>query len=229
MAGNIRIIEPKENYQKVSKEIILNEDVDFQSLGLYVKVLALGKKWELNIKGLASLLHIGEDKVRRHFAVLEKAGYLRRNRVQGKGGKFTGWDYEIGAARLTDIGVLPTSDFTDIGVLPTSVFSGTNKDIKDNNKIISVNIPPTPKQVADYVRPLVKDPEGFAHYYCTEMEGKGWTYGKDNKPVKNWKSNVHQWIKYHRDEDFSHYLPLEAKKEKELHTMSDADFNAMIR
>ena len=58
MAGNIKIIEPHENYQKVAKSIIFNEKVDALTLGIYVKVLCLGKKWELNIKGLASTLHV---------------------------------------------------------------------------------------------------------------------------------------------------------------------------
>ena len=121
MAGNIRIIEPRENYQKVSKSVILNERVDALTMGVYVKVLCLGKKWELNIKGLAALLHVSADKIRASFSILEEAGYLRRTRVQDANGRFSGWDYEVSSAPLTDIAKTPTSVKSDDGKTPTSV------------------------------------------------------------------------------------------------------------
>ena len=46
MAGNITIIEPRENFQKVAKDVILNKEIDVLTLGVYVRVLCLGKKWE---------------------------------------------------------------------------------------------------------------------------------------------------------------------------------------
>ena len=61
--------------------------------------------------------------------------------------------------------------------------------------------------MADYVRGRVQDPEGFALYYTTQMTNNNWTYGKKATPVKNWKNNVLQWVKYHKNEDFSYMLP----------------------
>lgn len=117
MAGNITIIPPKENFLKVSKGIIYNDDVDALSLGIYVKVIALGRKWQLNIRGLAKALHLSEDRIRNSFAVLEKAGYLRRFKTHGEHGHFSGWDYEVASDPFTDIANSPTSVKTDIGVL----------------------------------------------------------------------------------------------------------------
>lgn len=51
------------------------------------------------------------------------------------------------------------------------------------------------------------DPDGFAIYYVEQMTNNGWTYGKKATPVKNWKNNVQQWLKYHKNEDFSHLKP----------------------
>ena len=96
MAGNITIIEPSSKYQKVAKGIILDKRIDAATLGIYVKVLALGKEWKLNITGLASYLEISEGRVRKAFALLEDLGYLRRLRVKNEAGRFVGWDYEIG-------------------------------------------------------------------------------------------------------------------------------------
>ena len=39
MAGNITIIEPRENFQKVAKDVILNKEIDVLTLGVYVRVL----------------------------------------------------------------------------------------------------------------------------------------------------------------------------------------------
>lgn len=115
MAGNIRIFEATSRFQKVSKGIIFNKEIDPFTLGIYVTVLALGKKWELNIIGLSSYLGITEAKIRRSFALLESAGYLRRRRVQDEGGKFRGWDYEIGELPLSELQEIRPSENTDLG------------------------------------------------------------------------------------------------------------------
>lgn len=115
MAGNIRIFEATSRFQKVSKGIIFNKEIDPFTLGIYVTVLALGKKWELNITGLASYLGITDAKIRRAFALLESAGYLRRRRVQDESGKFRGWDYEIGELPLSELSENRPSENTDIG------------------------------------------------------------------------------------------------------------------
>ena len=98
MAGNIRIIEPTENYQKVSKGIIFNRDIDALTLGIYVKVLCLGKEWELNIQGLAKALNLSEAKIKTAFSLLERAGYVKRIHIKDESnGRFLGFDYHIGA------------------------------------------------------------------------------------------------------------------------------------
>ena len=89
MAGNITIIEPRDNFQKVAKDIIFNEGIDVLTLGVYVKVLCLGKKWKLNVRGLATKLGISADKVRASLAALEKTGYLKRTRVHDEKEKFS--------------------------------------------------------------------------------------------------------------------------------------------
>lgn len=143
MAGNIHIIDPTRDFQKVARAAIL--DMDYKTLGVYVKILALGKKWQLNIRGLASTLHIGTDSVRAMFAKIEAAGYLRRKRVQGKDGKFVGWDYEISSVPLADLPVLPTSEEnrhrenTDVGEKPTSEKSDANIDYNKRNIDLTIN------------------------------------------------------------------------------------------
>ena len=47
MAGNIIIIEPHNNFQKVAKDVILNKEIDVLTLGVYVRVLCLGTSRKL--------------------------------------------------------------------------------------------------------------------------------------------------------------------------------------
>ena len=210
MAGNIKIIEPRENYQKVAKSIIFNEKVDALTLGIYVKVLCLGKKWELNIKGLASTLHVSAYKIRASFAILEETGYLRRTRVQGSGGRFSGWDYEVSSAPLTDIAKTPTSVKTECRETPTSEkCPAINRDNilenRDSNCKTKTQdfTPPTTKEVADYVRSRGwSDPEGFAKYYVSYHTESKW-HMSNGKPIRNWKLNVVAWEPNNKNRYFS--------------------------
>ena len=213
MAGNIIIIEPHNNFQKVAKDVILNKEIDVLTLGVYVRVLCLGKKWKLNVRGLASTLGISADRIRAAFSALEKTGYLKRTRAHDKNGKFCGWDYAIGYEPITDIAKTPTSVKSERRKNRTSENDTQYRDYnedgdrKEKQETVPSLTPPTPSEVADYVRNMVADPEGFALYYTTQMTNNGWTYGKKATPVKNWKNNVLQWVRYHKTEDFSFMRP----------------------
>mgnify|MGYP002508120580 CR=1 FL=1 len=198
MAGNIHIITPPDNFLKVSKDIIYNDAVDFASLGIYVKVLALGKRWNLNISGLAKLLHISTDKVRKHFAVLESAGYLRRSRAQDEKGHFVGWDYEVSSVPFTDLANYRHRKNTDIGKIPTSGFSeGNIENISSNKDVNSINreyksarsVKPSLEEVKAYCeeRGNTVDAVTFWEHY----ESNGWRVG--NAPMKDWKAAVRTW------------------------------------
>lgn len=155
MAGNITIIEPRDNFQKVSRDVILNPEVDVFTLGVYVKVLCLGVKWKMNVPGLAKALGCSADRIRKAFSTLESTGYLRRVRIKGDHGHFTGWDYEVSSEPLTDIAKTPTSENTDVGEIRTSETPKYGEmprisiDIKENietkNKNTEdISIPPYP-------------------------------------------------------------------------------------
>lgn len=96
MAGNIKIIEPTSKFVKVSRGIIRDNSVDVLTLGLYVKILVLGKDWELNIAGLGNIFNISEKKVRASINKLEALGYIRRVACRDASNKvLKGWDYYV--------------------------------------------------------------------------------------------------------------------------------------
>ena len=102
MAGNITIILPAENFVKVPVGIVCNDTVDALALGVFVKVLELGREQAITIQGLADILDLSLAKVQKAFASIETAGYLHRSRVKDAAGRFVGWDYEISSEPLTD-------------------------------------------------------------------------------------------------------------------------------
>ena len=66
-----------------------------------------------------------------------------------------------------------------------------------------VFIPPTPKEVADYVRSRGwSDPEGFAKYYVSYHTESNW-HMSNGKPIRNWKLNVVAWEPNNKNRYFS--------------------------
>lgn len=102
-SGNFYIEEAESDFKRVHKSIILNKEIDCLTLGIYVKILVLGKKWQLNIKGLSSYFDVSDMKIRKSIALLEKEGYISRKAVQDeKTGKLAGWNYTLHAIPLDE-------------------------------------------------------------------------------------------------------------------------------
>lgn len=233
MAGNIRIIEPTENYQKVSKGIIFNRDIDALTLGIYVKVLCLGKEWELNIQGLAKALNLSEAKIKTAFSLLERAGYVKRIHIKDESnGRFLGFDYHIGAVpfpeeertdlvathgrnepntpktqRLENPAVGKSSGWKPQPLENREDIYRDNIQDRDNKKNKdNIFIPPTPQGIAEYARSRgFVDPEGFANNFVAYYsEGEKPWHLSNGKPMKDWKRAVITWESNNKDRYFSH-------------------------
>ena len=232
MAGNIHIIEPTENYQKVSKSIIFNEDVDALTLGVYVKVLCLGKKWELNVPGLAKILNLSEAKIKAAFSILERAGYVKRIHIKDDAtGHFLGYDYHIGSEpfpeeertdlvascgpknsshpktqRLENPTAGKPSGWNSQRLENRTDINRDNKEDRDNTQRQrqqqNITIPPPFQEVVKYCRE-----RGFADPegfadYYLENQKQGGWKRKDGKAITNWKQNVLQWERYNKNKTF---------------------------
>lgn len=93
--GNITIIEPVSRFKKVDISLIENERIDCTTLGVYTKLIVLGKKWNLNVKGLRKHLGLSDEKVRKSLSLLEQEGYIVRTPCRNEKGQLVGWDYAI--------------------------------------------------------------------------------------------------------------------------------------
>lgn len=148
-SGNIIIVEAEDNFKRVHKSIIENKNIDCETLGIYTRIIVLGIKWNLNIKGLSTHLGVSDTRIRKSILSLEKEGYIVRTAVRGEGGKFFGWDYKIlptpiEESKRSSAGK-PTSQKTDtrfngqVGS-PTSRFTDNTVNGEDNNNKLKVNI-----------------------------------------------------------------------------------------
>jgi len=116
MSGNIKVIKPGRNYEQVSKAVIFDKRIDLATLGFFCKVISLSERWQLNVAGLATLMNISTGKVQKCLAQLEAAGYLKREKVQNKSGRFCGWDYTFYNLPIdTDNANNRQSENTDVG------------------------------------------------------------------------------------------------------------------
>lgn len=217
MAGNITIIEAQDNFQKVSREIIRNRDIDLLTLAIYVKVLYFGKQWKLNIDGLAKALNISSPRVRRAVNLLEREGYVRRTAVRDSvTGRMMGWDYFVYSEPLPDDQREPISHRpvqnpkygeTDISVEPQYGENRITENVQDNNinsiikvdSILKLDDAPTSKR--RFKKPTIAEIQEYAasigyalnaEYFFDYYERAGWTYG-NGKPIKDWKACVRLW------------------------------------
>lgn len=222
MAGNIKIIEPKDNFQKVSKGIIFNRDIDVLTLGIYVKVLCLGKEWQLNIQGLAQTLNLSEAKIKSSFSLLEREGYVKRVHIKDEAtGRFLGFDYHIGFEPFpederTDLVAThgrknPNRPKTQRLENPTvgkpngweiqpmenrwDIYrdNNINRDKKEDREVRGSKSLPTRQEVRDYCKE--RNNAIDPDYFYDKMESVGWTL-KSGQKVKDWRATIRTWEKY---------------------------------
>lgn len=93
--GNITVLEAKSRFKKVDVSIIENENIDCLALGIYTKLIVLGKKWNLNVRGLRKHLGLSDEKVRKALSLLEHEGYIVRTPCRNDKGQLLGWNYAI--------------------------------------------------------------------------------------------------------------------------------------
>ncbi len=99
--GNIKVIEPTDDYKRIHKSLIRNKNIDCFTLGLYVKIVVLGAEWQLNIKGLSTILGLSDAKVRKSIGILESEGYIKRT-PNRENGRLNGWTYTVYPTPLSD-------------------------------------------------------------------------------------------------------------------------------
>jgi DNA-binding Lrp family transcriptional regulator len=107
MSAIRRGIRPVDRFTMISNEFVRDARLSFAARGLGGYLLSHVEGWETNTWTIARANGIGRDQVRRLLRELEDAGYLRRERVRGEGGKLAGMVHEI---QCTPWAESPSSD-----------------------------------------------------------------------------------------------------------------------
>ena len=143
--GNITIIEPVSRFKKVDISLIENERLDCTTLGVYTKLIVLGKKWNLNVRGLRKHLGLSDEKVRKSLSLLAQEGYIVRTPCRNKKGQLVGWDYTIyptavGEEERSKAGAGNETPNSDLPSTPNSPHSDKGGLLNNRiNEIIDLN------------------------------------------------------------------------------------------
>lgn len=85
----------EKDFTVVHNAFIRDRCLGLTARGLLLTMLSMSDNFNFSIKGLASILPDGEAKVSSALKELEKHGYLKRERIYGKNGRFLDVEYSI--------------------------------------------------------------------------------------------------------------------------------------
>jgi hypothetical protein len=88
-------IEKNKNYTVVYNEIFKNPNISARAKGIYAYIMTLPPDWNLILTHLYKQFSEGRDAIKKALAELESYGYIIKERVQNKEGKFTGWNITV--------------------------------------------------------------------------------------------------------------------------------------
>ena len=94
MADVIRV-QRSVGYTVLPNGILRDTGLSLKTKGLFAIILSLPETWDYSVAGLATVAGCGRDAIRSALGEMEQAGYLKRTRSHGEGGKFAGVIYDI--------------------------------------------------------------------------------------------------------------------------------------
>ena len=88
-------IERTRDYTVMSNHHLKNPQLSLKAKGLLSMMLSLPEEWNYSERGLAAICKEGVDAIHSAIKELEKAGYMKRNQLRGKGGRIIDTEYVI--------------------------------------------------------------------------------------------------------------------------------------
>ena len=95
MPDSFRKVLKDKPFTVLDNEALRDPRLSLKARGLLCTCMSLPPDWNFSIRGLATVCKEGRDAIAAALTELERAGYLRRNRIQGRGedGTFGGTEY----------------------------------------------------------------------------------------------------------------------------------------
>ena len=88
-------IERTRDYTVMSNHHLKNPQLSLKAKGLLSMMLSFPEEWNYSERGLAAICKEGVDAIHSAIKELEKAGYMKRNQLRGKGGRIIDTEYVI--------------------------------------------------------------------------------------------------------------------------------------
>ena len=88
-------IERTHDYTVMSNHHLKNPQLTLKAKGLLSMMLSFPDEWNYSERGLAAICKEGVDAIHSAIKELEKAGYMERHQLRGKGGKIVDTEYVI--------------------------------------------------------------------------------------------------------------------------------------
>ena len=85
----------KTGYTLVPNGILYSRKLSAKAMGVYYMIAAMPDEWNFTVKGLCALCSDGLASIRSAVAELEKAGFLKREGLINRSGKYTAGDWTI--------------------------------------------------------------------------------------------------------------------------------------
>jgi len=143
-------VERTKDYTVMSNYHLRDTSLSLTAKGLLSQMLSLPDNWDYTLAGLAQINREGKSAIRSAVNELEQAGYIRRRRVKGADGKFSGNEYII---HEQPVSASPSCDFPTLEnpslEKPTSENPSSENPSSENRTelnidILNTNIPPNP-------------------------------------------------------------------------------------
>ena len=132
-------IERTQDYTVMSNHHLKNPQLTLKAKGLLSMMLSFPDEWNYSERGLAAICKEGVDAIHSAIKELEKAGYMERHQLRGKGGRIIDTEYVIYEKPHAPDTAPPDTDNPDMGSPDTA------QPVLDNPGELNTQIPITKK------------------------------------------------------------------------------------
>ena len=132
-------IERTHDYTVMSNHHLKNPQLTLKAKGLLSMMLSFPDEWNYSERGLAAICKEGVDAIHSAIKELEKAGYMERHQLRGKGGRIIDTEYVIYEKPHAPDAVPPDTENPDMGSPDMA------QPVPDNPGELNTQIPNTKK------------------------------------------------------------------------------------
>lgn len=111
---------PEDHYTLIPNSLSRSSTIPPRAKVVYIYLKSHRDGWDITTERVADALGMSKETVVKAIQDLVDAGYVRREKIRGDGGLYSGWEYEVlswpvTTVGKTDHGKSPWSDKSDVG------------------------------------------------------------------------------------------------------------------